>query len=258
MGINGLLIVCLVSWGIKGLAQQSVSKADQPYSLSLTTEFHSTGHLPYSGVYLNNHLNAEINLSWEHRQTGAFISKNIDFIDPRSPVNFSTIGVCHSFQLSKSLKVTPYAGCFLKQTRSWVDKGSDLWAAVMIKVTINAWLFVENTILVGNLVLNPNNVSLANRLNVAASVGKFRLDAFTWYSHSFNSAPHFVSASVAVTSPDWVITPSLSMRLQIAMLQQVANERPENAMHRGALISLIIPLDLSNPNDNKNANNKSN
>jgi hypothetical protein len=50
---------------------------------------------------------------------------------------------------------------------------------------------------------------------------------------------------VAITSPDWMITNSISARVQVAMLQYVTNERPEGAMNRGGLISLIFPIDLS-------------
>ena len=246
MSVCGLLFSCCLALGFKTLAQQSVSKADrQPYSLTLTTKLHSTGHAPYSGVYVNHHLNSEINLSWEYKQFGGFISKNVDFVDAHSSVNFSTVGIYRSFQLSKSVKLTPYLGCFLKQANSLIDQGSDMWVAVMAKVIINKWLFIENTSLVGNLLVNPTAASLANRLNVIASIGNFKLDLFAWYSHSFSNAPHFVSASLAITSPDWTITPSVSARVQIAMIQQMANERPEGAMHRGGLISLIVPIDLS-------------
>lgn len=254
MSVSGLLFSCCLAIGFNTLAQQPVSKVDQrPYSLSLTTKLHSTGHLPYSGVYLNHHLNTEINLSWKYKQFGGFISKNFDYADAHSSVNFSTVGIYRSFQMSKSVKLTPYLGCFLKQVNSLMDNGSDMWAAAVVKATINKWLFIENTSLVGNLVVNPTAASLANRLNVVASIRKFKLDAFAWYSHSFKNAPHFVSASLAITSPDWVITPSVSARVQVAMIQQIANEKPEGAMYRGGLISLIIPIDLlSNKHKTKN------
>jgi hypothetical protein len=53
-----------------------------------------------------------------------------------------------------------------------------------------------------------------------------------------------VSASLAVTSPDWIITDTLRARVQLAALQHISKHKPENAMERGILISLIVPLEL--------------
>jgi len=255
MRVNGLLFSCCLVAALKTMAQQSVSKADkQSYSLSLTTKFHSTCHSPFSGIYLNHNFNTEINLSYKYKQIGAFITKNVDIADVHSPINYTTLGIYKTFHLSESVKVMPYVGYFLRQSYSFMDDHSDLWACLVVRFTLNRWLTIENTALIGNLVRHHSKASLANRLNATMLVGKFKVDAYAWYSHSFNSALHFVSTSLAITSPDWVITPSVSARLQVAMLQQVANEKPEGAMHRGVLISLIVPIDLS-PNKKSSTKN---
>ncbi|HEX5168214.1 MAG TPA: hypothetical protein VFW11_03515 [Cyclobacteriaceae bacterium] len=231
------------------MAQQPVSKADkQPYSLSLTPKLHSTGHSPYSGVYLNHDPNLEIGLSFKYKQMGGFITKNLDFVDVHSPVNYTSIGVYKSFQLSESFKIMPYVGYFFGQSHSFRDDNSDMWSGVVMQLKVNPWLTLDNTALFGNLIKHHTHASVANRVNATALVGKFKLDAYVWYAHSLR-APHFVSASLAITSPDWVITPSISARVQVAMLQQIANKTPEGAIYRGALMSLIIPIDLSTTRD---------
>jgi len=247
MCVCRLLFACCMVIGIDGIAQQSVSKADsqQPYSLVLTAKFHSTGHSPYSGVYLNHNANAEIGLVYKYNQIGAFINKNVDFADIHSAINFTTIGIFKSFQPSGSLRLTPYVGYFFKQSHSFMDDNSDVWTCVVVNFTINRWLALENTTLLGNLIRHHSNASLANRLNAAILIGKFKLDAYAWYTHSLKSAPHFVSSSLAITSPDWVITPSISARVQVAMMQQISNEKPEGAMRHGGLVSVIVPINLA-------------
>lgn len=244
--IGGLLFwFCLVI-SVNGMAQKSMSKAEQqPYSLSLTTKLHSTGHFPYSGIYLNDHVNGEINVTYKYRQFGAYVSKTVDFTERHSPVNYATTGLFRSFRLTQSLKVTPYVGYFLRQSYSFMDDASDLWACVVVTVAVSRSVTIENTVLAGNLVRHQPKVSVANRLNAMFRVGTFKVDAYAWYVHSSGSPLHFVSSSLAITSPDWVITPAVSARVQVAMLQQIASEKPEGTMRRGMLVSLIIPVELS-------------
>lgn len=246
INISGLILwFCLVV-GVKARAQQFMSKADrQPYSLSLTAKLHSTGHFPYSGIYLNDHVNGEINVTYKNKQFGAFVSKTVDFTDRHSAINYATTGLFRSFRLTKSLKVTPYVGYFLRQSYSFMDDASDLWACVVVTLAVSRSVTIENTVLAGNLVRHQPNVSVANRLNAMFRVGTFKVDAYAWYVHSSGSPLHFVSSSLAITSPDWVITPAVSTRVQVAMLQQMTREKPEGTMRRGILVSLIVPIELS-------------
>ena len=83
------------------------------------------------------------------------------------------------------------------------------------------------------------------RVDFQALRPPFKIDVFTWYNYSLNPASHYSTGSLAVTSPEWAITRSISTKVQVAMVQQISNERPENAMYRAGLISLIIPVELS-------------
>ena len=242
-----LLFSCCLVLGFKCIAQQPVSKADkeQPYSLLLTAKFHSTGHSPFSGSYFNHHSNGEIGLLFKTKRIGALINKNVDFADAHSSINYTTVGFFKSFKLNESVKLTPYIGYFFRQSHSLMDDNSDAWICVVARFTINRWLAIENSTLAGNLIRNYSKASLANRVNATISIWKFKLDVYTWYTHAFNSASHFVSASLAITSPDWTITKTISARLQVAVLQQISDEKPDGCMYRGGLISLIVPIDLS-------------
>jgi len=241
-----LLFSCCLAFGFKCNAQEQVSKVDkeQPYSLLLTAKFHTTGHSPFSGAYFNHHSNGEIGLLFKTKQIGALINKNVDFADVHSAINYTTVGFFKSFQLNESVKLTPYIGYFFRQSHSFMDDNSDAWTCVVARFTVSRWLAIENSTLVGNLIRHYSKASLANRINATISIWRFKLDAYTWYTHTFNTTSHFVSASLAITSPDWTITETVSARLQVAILQQISHEKPEGCMHRGGLISLIVPIDL--------------
>lgn len=92
-----------------------------------------------------------MNVSFKYKQMGAFVSKYVDFVDTHSAINYASVGLFKSFQLSKSVKFTTYLGYFFSQSKSLMDKGSDLWACIVGRFTIHEWLWIENTSLVGNL-----------------------------------------------------------------------------------------------------------
>jgi hypothetical protein len=195
-------------------------------------------------VYVNRHFNGELNLQYERGKFGAFLSKAFDFTDRRSGINFATVGVYYSLPISRSFKFRPYVGYFLQQRRSLADGGSDMWAAAEFQWDVADRIMLKNTMLFGNLARPDGTVTLSNRINARAALGKFKLDLYVWYTKMFVPSPHFVSASLAVTSPDWSVTNALSVRVQLSALQQISRHRPENTMARGILLSVIVPLEL--------------
>ena len=229
------------------VAQQSMSKAsNKPYSLEITPKLHSAGHSLYSGLYLNHHLNLELNATFKYKQMGAFVTKYADFIDTHSNINFASVGIFRNVDVNRHLKLTPYIGYFLTQKNSFMDKGSDMWAGLVIKVNLSDKIWIENTSLVANLFHHAGNpLAIADRLNGALLIGKFRVDSFVWYSHSLESEVHFVGASLAVTSPEWVLSSSVSAKVQLTMLQKVTDEKPDGALDRGVVLSLIIPINCT-------------
>ena len=216
-------------------------------SVEFVAKIHSTGHSPYSGVYNNRHLNGEFNIRYSRRHFGAFVSKCVDFADMHSGLNFTTAGIHYAFQLTKSLQFLPYVGYFLDQRTSLIGEHSNLWAAAEFKWAITPRFFLKNTALFVNLDKEETAVALSNRINAQAAIGKFKVDMFIWYTHALKDAPHYASVSLAVTSPDWKLSDAVSVRVQVAGLQQISNQRPENAMVRGVLFSLIIPVEWSVP-----------
>lgn len=227
------------------LAQQVVSKTeDQSYSLELTPKLYSAGHFPYSGIYVNRNPNAELGIRYEGKHAGGFLSKNIDLGDFHSSLNYTTVGLFKSIHISKSIKFTPYVGYFFAQANSFMDTGSDLWASIVMKFTVNKWFLIENTSLFGNLLQQHSGASLANRLNLRITISGFKFDSYTWYTHVFSKSPHFVSGSFSITTPDWKINDNISIKTQVSMLQQLSSEKPESAMTRGFLASLFVPIDL--------------
>jgi len=232
--------------GVKGTAQQSEGKTGkQSYSLEITPKLHSAGYFQYSGTLLNYHPNIELNVTVNYKRLGAFITKYHDFVDSHSSVNYTTVGLYGSVQIGPQVKVTTYAGYFFAQKHSFMDKASDLWGGLVIKLTMSENIWIENTSLVSNLLHHTSAMSLANRLNGTLMIRKFRLDTYAWYSHSMHSALQGVSTGFAVTSPEWAVSRTVAMKVQVSFLQQITHEWPAGAHERGLLASLIVPIKCS-------------
>ncbi len=232
--------------GVKGTAQEAESKTGkQSYSLEITPKLHSAGYFQYSGALYNYHPNIELNVTVNYRQLGAFITKYHDFVDSHSSVNYTTVGLYGSVQINQRVKVTPYAGYFFAQKHSFMDKASDLWAGLVIRLTISKSIWIENTTLVSNLLHHSSTTSMANRLNATLMIGKFRLDSYAWYAHSMHTALHGASTGFAVTSPEWALSQAVSMKAQVTLLQQITHERPAGAYERGLVVSLIVPIECN-------------
>ena len=101
-----------------------------------------------------------------------------------------------------------------------------------------------------NLLHHQATTGLVNRFNAAVMIGKFRLDSYTFYTHAMNTSLHGVSASFAVTSPEWTLSQTVSLKAQASFLQQITDEWPVGAYERGVFLSLIVPIDIgSNEKD---------
>ena len=232
--------------GVEGTAQQSESKTGkQSYSLEITPKLHSAGYFQYSGALFNYHPNIELNVTVDYKRLGAFITKYHDFVDSHSPVNYTTVGLYGSVEIGPQVKVTPYAGYFFAQKHSFMDKASDLWGGLVIRLTISENFWIENTTLVSSLLHHTATTSFANRLNVALMVGKFRLDSYAWYAHSMHTTLHGASTGLAVTSPKWVLSQTVSIKAQVTLLQQITQDRPVGAYEHGLIVSLIVPIECS-------------
>jgi hypothetical protein len=244
--VIGLLFSVWFIVGVKGTAQQSEGKTEkQSYSLEITPKLHSAGYFQYSGALFNYHPNIELNVTVNCKQFGAFITKYYDLIDSHSPVNYTTVGIYRTVQINPQVKVTPYAGYFFAQKHSLMDKGSDLWAGLVTRLTISENIWVENTTLVGNLLHHSASMSVANRLNATLMIRTFRLDTYAWYAHSMHTALHGISTGLALTSPEWALSHTVSLKAQVTFLQQITQERPAGAYERGVLVSLIVPIECN-------------
>src|SRR6478609_616761 len=171
-------------------AQDSLQRAKKKTKgdFVINTRLHSTSHFPFTGSFINRHLNFDINLFYERNRVGAFLFKAQDLEDRHGIVNYLQPGVFKRFPVGQKLTFTLFGGYIFNQTARFSDKDSDVWGALNTSWAINDHFKVENTALFFNLTKSELNAQLANRTVISALLKDFKFDLYFWHNVVFETS----------------------------------------------------------------------
>jgi hypothetical protein len=226
-----------------GFAQSSIVETP-PKEFILTSKIHSTGHFPYSGSLLNNHLNIDFNLYYAKNNNGFFVFKAIDLEDFASDVNYTQVGGFRRFHVSKTITLTPYVGYIFLQTKGFLDKGSDVFVAFSPTYQSDKWK-IENTTLIQS-VLDPNYAStMANRLEIKYFMKPFNLSWFIWHNTTMiENAKQSLSTALVFQFPKVELAKNMPMQTSLMLQTYVSKYKPDYALAKGVVFSIIFPIEL--------------
>ena len=239
-------LLCIISLLFSiAINAQGQAKADSvnPYTLIFSPRLNSAGYFLFTGALLNHNANFDLTVAFEKNNYGFFLFQSFDLEDKRSYINYFQPAVFKKFSLGKSLKIGVYAGYLFSQTHSFSDKGeSDYFGALSQHWDVNKRIRVENTMLFGDLTLQPK---LVNRLMVIYKVRKIKLDLYLHERALFQVKDLSTSAAMAVELPMLKIADKLSVQATITYQRYLTKHRPEYALKDGILFSLAFPIDIS-------------
>ena len=196
-------------------------------------------YFPFSGAYINKHVNADINIFYEDRIFGFFLFKSQDLEDPHSIVNYFQPGIFKKVQVSPNFKIRFFAGYVFSQTRAFRDKDSDYYTAAVGYWTINDRLKLENTALFMDLSLSPK---LANRCVMSYEQDGFKLDLLVWERVVFSSGNMSTSASLSLNFPPIKLTRHVSIQNTVSVQSYLTKSKPEFALRDGVLFQVSVPI----------------
>ncbi|NBW34347.1 MAG: hypothetical protein EBR30_04880 [Cytophagia bacterium] len=238
--ISALFILLMVCIYLKANTQELPIR-EKP-TFQVVPRINSAGHFPFSGALANKHINFDLNIFFEHKNTGFFIFQSFDLQDRHSIVNYLQPGIFKKFRLTSKVKLGTFFGYVFSQTKGFRDPDSDYFTAGVLYWTINDKLKVENTALFFDLTLSHK---LANRLLVTYEVEKFRFDFYVWERIVFESNHYATSGSVAVNFPKIKLSKRLFMQNTISYQGYLTTYKPAWAMRKGLLVSIAFPITLS-------------
>lgn len=179
-GSRKLVLASLVLMSAFSNAQERKKRTDSLSSsvLIITPRFNSAGHFPFTGSLLNNNLNFDLNIFYEHKRNGFFLFKSFDLVDAHSGVNYFQPGIFRKFEFGKMLQMRAFFGYLFSQTQEFRDKDSDYYTAATIYWTIHDNLKIENTALFFDL---TQSEKLANRLLISYFWKGFKMDLYSLF-----------------------------------------------------------------------------
>jgi len=237
-----LSISLLFSMTINSQAQTKNDSA-QPYTLIISPRLNSAGYFPFTGALLNHHANFDFTVAFEKNNYGFFLFQSFDLVDNKSYINYFQPAAFKKFPVGRSLTLGVYFGYLFSQTNSFKDKGeSDYFGALSQHWDINKKLRLENTMLFGDLKLQPK---LINRLLLLYKVKKFRFDFYLHQRAVFGTKDLTASTAIGINLPTLKIADKLSAQATITYQSYLTKARPGYALKDGFLFSLTFPIDLS-------------
>lgn len=225
------------------LAQESTPATDtiRQAELVITPRFNSAGHFPFTGSLINRQVNFDVNVFYEYRNYGFFIFKSFDLEDRNSIVNYLQPGIFRRFDLSPKFQVRVFLGYLFSQISGFSDPDSDYYTAAVGYLELTDKLRLENTVLYFDIVQSGK---LANRMLLAWTVKKFRLDLFLWHRVAFEKSHHATSTSVAINFPRIRISDKVSIQNIFSYQGYLTEAKPDFARRDGFLFSIAFPLEL--------------
>ena len=232
------LVFCAVVL-IVPLANAQKTDSTRTTTFIITPRLNSTGYFPFTGAYINKHINADVNIFFENRIFGFFLFKSQDLQDSHSIVNYLQPGIFKKIQFNQNFKLRFFAGYLLSQASGFRDKDSDYYTAVVAYWTINDPIKLENTALFFDLSISAK---LANRFVLSYEQNEFKIDLFVWERVVFETGGLSTSAALSLNFPPIRINERLSIQNTVSYQSYLTRSKPEFAMRDGVLFQVSVPM----------------
>jgi len=219
------------------VAQDSTKAAT---TLQLLPRLHSAGYFPFSGAYLNHNPVADFNIFYEKRSLGFFVYQSLDLKDRHSYVNYFQPGIFATWKLHPKFKARFFWGYIFNQTHGFRDSDSDYYTAVTLYWDPVEHVSVQNTILFYDYNVKRK---LANRLLIAVSYPKFKVEGYVWDRTVLEDKQHAISASLALTFPIIKVNEKTSVTITSAYMRYLTSFKPGFALDDGFIFTLAVPID---------------
>ncbi len=243
IGIIGLVLFAYNTYSQTELKKTNIgeSKKDSlaKSAFVITPRINSAGYFPFTGAYLNRHLNADLNVFYNRKAYGFFIFKSLDLEDPHSIVNYLQPGIFKNLNISTKFKARAFFGYVFSQTSGFKDNDSDYYAAVSLYWDITKRIRLENTYLFFDL---STSEKLANRLFISYLLKDFKIEIYLWHRVVFEDSSSALSTSLAVNFPKIKLSEKLFIQNTLSYMGYLTEFKPNFAMRDGFLFSIAFPF----------------
>jgi hypothetical protein len=158
-------------------------KKERHSKSTLTTRFLTKGYFSFTGRIISPNPALDFFYTYDRKQWGFVVFKAFDVYDHTTSNNFTLAMFRKNFNIGKRLTITPQVGAILEQSYSLADKGSDVASIIITSYRISNTLTVDQTMIFGNLVVDPIERDMANRLRLLYSKNHWDITLLGWHNN---------------------------------------------------------------------------
>lgn len=152
---------------------------------TLTTRFLTKGYFSFTGRIISPNPALDFFYTYDRKQWGFVVFKAFDLYDHTTTNNFTLAMFRKNFNIGKRLTITPQVGAILEQSYSFADKGSDLASIIITSYRISSNVTIDQTMIFGNLMLDPEERDMANRVRILYSKNHWDLTLLGWHNNKW-------------------------------------------------------------------------
>jgi hypothetical protein len=150
---------------------------------TLTTRFLTRGYFSFTGRIISPNPAVDFFYTYDRKQWGFVTFKAFDVYDHTTTNNFMLAMFRKNIHIGKRLTITPQIGAILEQSYSFADKGSDIASIIITSYKISNALTIDQTMIFGNLVVDPEERDMANRLRVLYTKNHWDFTLLCWHNN---------------------------------------------------------------------------
>jgi len=158
-------------------------KKERHSKSTLTTRFLTKGYFSFTGRIISPNPALDFFYTYERKPWGFVVFKAFDLYDHTTTNNFMLAMFRKHIHLGDRWTITPQVGAILEQSYSFADKGSDLASIIITSYKISNTLTVDQTMIFGNLMIDPEERDMANRLRLLYSKNHWDVTLLAWHNN---------------------------------------------------------------------------
>jgi hypothetical protein len=160
-------------------------KKERHSKSTLTTRLLTKGYFSFTGRIISPNPALEFFYTYDRKPWGFVAFKAFDLYDHTTTNNFMLAMFRKNILLGKRLTITPQVGAILEQSYSFADKGSDIASIIITSYKISNTITIDQTMIFGNLVLDPAERDWANRLRLLYSKKHWDVTLLFWHNNKW-------------------------------------------------------------------------
>jgi hypothetical protein len=192
--LSGFLLVSITFAQTSNSEERKSTKS----IIKSTARFHTIGIFSYGGRIAGNNPAVDVNFIYEYKTVGFQIFKSFDVSESTSSNNFMLAALYKNFKVSNKITFTPHIAAAFEQQHSFAGHGSDMGLITITTLKINQYFAIDHTMLVGDLIVNPESRDWVNRVRLLFTSKHVDITTSLWHNNNLFDNDDYASGAISI------------------------------------------------------------